>query len=90
MRIPLVPVTATCVIDVDENVQESVELAEPATLFGAAEQDVLLVLRLTVAVKPFTDVTVRLDVPLEPTFTLTLAGLAVIAKSWSLNVTVAE
>jgi hypothetical protein len=47
-------------------------------------------LRLTVPVKPFREVTVRLDVPLEPTFTLTLMGLAVIAKSCTLYVTVAE
>jgi len=47
-------------------------------------------LRLTVAVKPFREVTVRFDAPLEPTFTLTLVGLAVIAKSWTLYVTVAE
>ena len=32
--------------------QESVELPEPATLFGAAEQDVLLLFRLTAPEKP--------------------------------------
>jgi hypothetical protein len=71
-------------------VQERVEVPEPATLLGVVLHEVLLVLRLTVAAKPFREVTVRLDVPLEPTFTLTLVGLAVIAKSWTLYVTVAE
>jgi hypothetical protein len=80
----------TCTVDVDENVQERVEVPEPVTPLGVALQEVLLVLRLTVPVKPFREVTVRLDVPLEPTFTLTLVGFAVIAKSWTLYVTVAE
>ena len=70
--------------------QERVEKPEPATPLGVTLHEVLLVLRLTVAVKPFREVTVRLDAPLEPTFTLTLVGLAVIAKSWTLYVTVAE
>jgi hypothetical protein len=71
-------------------VQERVEAPEPATLLGLVLHEVLLVLRLTVPVKPFREVTVRLDVPLEPTFTLMLVGFAVTAKSWTLYVTVAE
>ena len=70
--------------------QERVEAPEPTTPLGVALHEVLLVLRLTVAVKPFREVTVRLDVPLEPTFTLTLVGLAVIAKSCTRYVTLAE
>jgi hypothetical protein len=89
-RLPLVPVTATCIIDVDENVQESVELPEPATLFGAAEQDVLLVFRLTAPEKPFTAVTVIVEVPAEPTFTLTFVGFPAMAKSWTLYVIMTE
>jgi hypothetical protein len=79
-----------CIIDVDEKVQESVELPEPATLFGAAEQDVLLVFRLTAPEKPFTAVTVIVEMPAEPTFTLTLVGLPVMAKSWTTYVIVTE
>jgi hypothetical protein len=71
-------------------VQEIVEAPEPATPLGVALHEVLLVLRLTVPVKPFREVTVRLDDPLEPTFTLTLVGLAVSVKSWTLYVTDAE
>ncbi len=61
--------------------QERVELPEPAILFGATEQDVLLVFRLTAPEKPFTAVTVTVEVPAEPTFTLTFVGLSVMAKS---------
>ncbi len=89
-RLPLIPVTATCTIDVDENVQERVELPEPATLFGAAEQDVLLVFRLTVPEKPFTGVTVIVEMPAEPAFTLTLVGFPAMAKSWTLYVIMTE
>ncbi len=64
--------------------QERVEAPEPATLLGLALHEVLLVLRLTVPVKPLREVTVRLDDPLEPTFTLAFVGLAVTAKSWTL------
>ena len=71
-------------IDVDEKVQESVELPEPVTLFGAAEQDVLLVFRLKTPEKPFAAVAVIVEVPAEPTFTLTFVGLPVMAKSWTL------
>ena len=68
----------------DERVQESVDVPEPVTLLGVALHEVLLVLRLTMPVKPLRAVTVRLAVPAIPTFTLTLVGLAVIAKSWTL------
>jgi len=78
-RLPLVAVTTTCTIDVDEKVHESVEVPEPEMLLGVALHEVLLVLRLTTPVKPFRLVRVRLDVPEAPTFTLTLVGLAAIA-----------
>ena len=68
----------------DEKVQEIVAVPEPATLLGVALHEVLLVLRLTTPVKPLRAVTVTLEVPAIPTFTLTLVGLAVIAKSWTL------
>jgi hypothetical protein len=78
-RLPLVIVTTTCTIDVEENVHESMEVPEPGMLLGVELHEVLLVLRLTTPVKPFRLVTVRLDVPAAPTFTLTLVGLAAIA-----------
>lgn len=70
--------------------QESVELPEPAILVGAAEQDVLLVFRFTTSEKPFNAVIAMLEVPADPTFTLTLVGFPAIAKSWTLNATMTE
>lgn len=89
-RLALVPATEMCTIDVVEKVHDRVELPEPATLFGAAEQEVLFVLRLTTPEKPFSAVIAILEVPAEPTFTLTLVGFPVIAKSWTLYATVTE
>ena len=59
-------------------------IPEPETLFGAAEHEVLFVLRLTTPEKPFREVTAKLEVPAEPTFTLTLVGFPAMAKSWTL------
>src|SRR5438105_2849672 len=59
-------------------------------LLGVTLHEVLLVLRLTIPVNPFTAVIVTLDAPEEPVFTLTLVGLPEIAKSWTLYVTVTE
>jgi hypothetical protein len=67
-----------------------VELPEPTTLFGAAEQDVLLVFRLTAPEKPFTAVTMIVEVPAEPTFTTTFVGFPAMAKSWTLYVMMPE
>ena len=53
----------TCTIEVDGKVHETVELPEPVILLGATLHEVLLVLRLTIPVKPFTAVIVTLDVP---------------------------
>ena len=78
------PATATVTVDIDEKVHDRVELPEPVTLLGATLHEVLLVTRLTTPEKPFRAVTVMLEVPVEPTFTLTLDGLATMAKSWTL------
>jgi hypothetical protein len=43
----------------------------------------------TVPVKPLSGATVIVDVAAVPAFTLTLVGLAVTEKSWTVNVTVA-
>ena len=63
------------------NVQDSVALPDPVTLFGATEHEVLLVERPTTPAKPFRPVTVILDVPAALTFVVTLVGLAAIVKS---------
>jgi hypothetical protein len=78
--------------------QESVELPEPpVTLVGVRVQvsppvttgDTLAV-RATVPVNPFTGAIVMLEVPAWLTLTATLVGAAVIVKSVTVNVTVAE
>ena len=63
------------------NVHDRVELPEPVTLVGASEHDVLLVVSATTPAKPFRPVTVMVEVPALPAFTVTLAGAAVIVKS---------
>ena len=63
---------------------------EPVTLGGDSVHDVLLVVRLTTPAKPFTAVSVIVEVPVAFTLTLTLVGLAEIAKSWTTNVTANE
>jgi hypothetical protein len=77
-------------VETAPNVHDRVALPEPVTLAGETEQDVLLVLRLTIPVKPLTAVIVIVDVPGALTFTLTEVGLAAIVKSWTTNVTVTE
>jgi|SRR5579864_374698 len=80
-RLPLVPVTVTGTIEVDEKVQDSVELPEPVTVEGLRAHDVLFETRLTIPAKPFRGVTVMLDVPAAFTSTLTLGGVPVTVKS---------
>jgi hypothetical protein len=46
-------------------------------------QEVLLVVRLTTPAKPFRPVTVMAEVPGEPSLTVTVVGLAVTVKSWT-------
>ena len=68
-------------MDATAKVHDSVALPEPVTLVGATEQDVLFVVRLTTPPKPFTAVTVIVDVPAALAFTVTVVGLAAIVKS---------
>lgn len=75
-RLALVAVTATWIVDVDEKLHDRVALPEPTRLEGAIVQEVLLVDRATDAEKPFDDVTLIVDVPVEPTSTVTLVGFA--------------
>jgi hypothetical protein len=74
-------VTVTKVFDAVVNVHDNVALPEPVTLAGAMLHAVLSAVRLTIPVKPFTDVTVMAEVPAVPTLAVTVVGLAVTVKS---------
>jgi hypothetical protein len=75
-RLALAPVTETCLVPVDVNVQDRVELPEPVTLAGVTlHDDVVLVARLTIPAKPFMDAIVTVAEPEAFTFTLRLFGL---------------
>jgi hypothetical protein len=82
-RLPLVPVTPTCIVGPEANVHESVALPDPVTLVGETEHDVLFVVRLTTPAKPFSAVIVIVEVPAVFALTVTLVGLALIVKSWT-------
>ena len=85
------PVTVTWTVPAAAKVQESVELPEPVTLVGLSVQAVLLLARLTVPANPLMGVIVIVEVPAALTLTLTVVGLADIAKSAvAVKVTVAE
>ncbi len=70
-------------VPVEANAHDRVALPEPVTLVGETVHDVLLVARLATPTKPSTAVTVTVDAPAEPAFRLTLVGLAVMVKSWT-------
>ena len=84
------PVTPTWNVPVEVKVHDRVEPPDPVTLVGDSEQEVLLVVRPTTPAKPFTAETVMVDVPAAFTFTLMLVGPALIVKSCTTNVRVAE
>jgi hypothetical protein len=95
-REPLVPVTVTVkvVAVVEEQDRVEVWLAPRTILVGlrvhvrpAGETDEV---RATVPVNPWRGATVIVDVPVAPASAVTLVGLAVTEKSWTVNVTVAE
>ena len=77
-------------MDAEVKVHDSVALPEPVTLVGATEQEVLFVVRLTTPAKPFTAVTVIVEVPAALTLIVMVVGLAAMVKSWTTNVTVTE
>jgi hypothetical protein len=88
-RDPLVPVTDTCLLPVEVNVQANVAVPEPVTLAGVMVHEVVVfVARLTTAPKPSTPVIVIVLVPAAFTFTITVVGLALTVKSWTTKVTV--
>ena len=71
-------------------VHERVLEPEPVIVDGVSVHAALLAERLTMPAKPFKPVTVTVEVPGALTFTVTDVGLAVIVKSWTMKVTVAE
>ena len=62
---------------------ESKALPEPVILVGPIVHIVLFVARFTMPLNPFSALTVIVDEPDEPTFTVTVAALDVRAKSWT-------
>jgi hypothetical protein len=75
-----VPVTLTSILLTDANVHDRVELPDPVTLVGETVQEVLLVVRLTTPVNPLSAVMVIVEVPAALALTVTVVGLAAIAK----------
>jgi hypothetical protein len=89
-----VPVNVTVYVP-GEPLQESVDVPDPATLFGVSVQvnpvaGLMLEVRLTTPAKLWIAVIVIVEVAAVPAFTVTVVGLAAIVKSWTVNVTVAE
>ena len=74
----------------DANVHDNVELPVPVTLVGVRVHDVLLLARFTTPANPFRPLTMIVDEAGEPGVKLTEVGLAVIVKSWTMDVTVTE
>jgi hypothetical protein len=67
--------------DAVANVHDNVAVPEPVTLVGATLHAVLSAVRLTTLVKPFTAVTVMVEVPAVPVLVVRLVGLAAKVKS---------
>lgn len=80
-RLPLDPVTLTSTLPAEENVQERVAIPDPVTLVGVMVQSVLLLDSVTTPAKPFTPVTITVEVPAEPALTGKMVGLVASAKS---------
>jgi hypothetical protein len=87
---PLVPVTATWSVEAELKVHESTPLPDPVTLVGETAHEVLFVVRLTIPAKLLTDMTVMVEVPAVPAFTVTDVGFTTTVKSVTVNVTVVE
>lgn len=65
-----------------EKLQDRLAVPEPATLLGVTVHEVLFVPRLTAPEKPLCPVTVIVELPAVPAFTVTMVGLAAMVKSW--------
>jgi hypothetical protein len=98
---PFVPVTLTVnVVDVTEGVQDSVEVPEEEVVVSVMlaelrlhvrpDEGRMVSVRLTVPVNPLALETVTVDVPVVPEKTRTLVGLALMVKSCTVYVTLAE
>ena len=90
---PRVPVTVTVNVLLAEEAQDIAEVPEPAILMVERVHDSpvagdVATVRVTVPANPLTPVTVKVEFPAVPTVTLTVAGLAATAKSWTAKVTV--
>jgi hypothetical protein len=94
--VPLVPVTVTVKVPLVGELHESVELPDPpVTLVGVRVQvrppvGNTAAVSATVPVNPLTGAMVIVEVPAWLTLTATLVGAAVIVKSVTVTVTVAE
>ncbi len=62
-------------------------MPEPVTLVGVRVQAIpvvgLMLVKLTIPLKPLRPVTVIVEVPATPALTVTVAGLAEMVKSWT-------
>ncbi len=83
------PVTVTWTSCALAKLHDNVEPPDPVTLLGVRLHDVLLLARLTTPAKPWRPVIVIVEVPAEPALTVTLVGLALIVKSWTVKMTFA-
>ncbi len=82
LRVPLEPVNMTVTNPVAANVHDRVELPDPpVTEVGLIVHALLLLVSATIPVKLFKGEIVIVDVPGEPTTTVTAVGLAEIVKS---------
>ena len=76
------PVTVTVTVPAAVKVHERIEVPEPPVTEGAERvQAVLPLVRATLPVNPFNGEIVIVDVPADPTVTVTEAGFADIVKS---------
>ena len=71
------------------------EVPDPVMLVGASVHVIpaaglMLDARLTAPLKLWSPVTVMVEVPEAPAFTITVVGLAAIVKSWTMYVTIPE
>ena len=62
-------------------------MPEPVTLVGVRVQAIpvvgLMLVKLTIPLKPLRPVTVIVEVPATPALTVTVVGLAEMVKSWT-------
>jgi len=94
-RGPLVPESVTVNVPLTEDGQDRVEVPEPSMLVGermhkSPVDGDNVAAKVSVPAKPLTPNIVTVEFPASPIVTLTVEGLAVIVKSWTMKVTVVE